>query len=458
MYTGKNLDIGKEMDKYKDEMLFHLTELLKIESVRSDALSGKPFGENIHRALDYMLKLSESFGLKTVNLDNYIGYTEYGEGEEYVCSFSHLDVVPAGEGWNYPPFGAVIENGRLYARGSGDNKPGNIAGLYTLRIMKEAGYIPKRKIRVLYGCAEETGMEDAIHYLQREPLPYFGFTADHEDFDLINAEKGRLEIVFSAKMPKGSPYIKIEGGLAPNVVCPEIKCILKKSALSYDELNALNNEICEDIIIEETKEELLLTIKGLSAHASTPWEGKNATALFAALNTRVFKERCDPMSLFINNKIGDSWDGMLLGIACADEITGALTFNMGMIKLEKEELILTADIRYPAERSGDAIAKLLENACENTEISLLSAEDSRGYSLPGHEMFERLRDAKATGFDEPMKISCSGGGTYSRKFKGRMVAWGGCGEKIHSPNESVGLDELFLHNKVFAEGLFRISQ
>ena len=178
------------MAGYQTEMLHHFQELLKIPSVRGEGIPGAPFGRKNREALDYVLRLSEQFGLTTVNLDGYLGYSEYGSGEEYVCSISHLDVVPPGEGWKHPPFGAWEENGVIYARGAGDNKPGSIAGLYALRCMKELGYEPKHKVRVIYGCAEETGMEDLEYYWKSQPLPIFGFTPDSDGYDIINAEKG----------------------------------------------------------------------------------------------------------------------------------------------------------------------------------------------------------------------------------------------------------------------------
>ena len=143
--------LQEKMAGYREEMLFHFKELLKMDTVRGEPCDGVPFGPGPRRALEYVLALSEGFGLKTVNLDNYIGYSEYGPGEDYVCSIAHLDVVPPGDGWTHPPFGAEEENGILYARGAGDDKPGVVVGLYTLRCMKELGYVPRRKLRVIYG-------------------------------------------------------------------------------------------------------------------------------------------------------------------------------------------------------------------------------------------------------------------------------------------------------------------
>lgn len=217
---GKALQ--EKMTGYQEEMLRHFKALLRINSVRGERRSGAPFGPGNREALDYVLGLSRRFGLETVNLDYFAGYSEYGRGQEYVCAVAHLDVVPPGDGWSHPPFGAQEQDGVIYARGAGDDKPGVIAGLYALRCMKELGYRPRRRIRVIYGCAEETGMEDMEHYFETQPLPAFGFTPDSDGYDIVNAEKGRMELVLEGQIPAGSPMAGAAGGGWPPIWCPTL--------------------------------------------------------------------------------------------------------------------------------------------------------------------------------------------------------------------------------------------
>jgi succinyl-diaminopimelate desuccinylase len=66
-----------------------------------------PFGEGPAKALEYALNLANSFGLRTKNLENYAGWAEWGEGDEMIGILVHLDVVPEGSGWTYPPYMAV---------------------------------------------------------------------------------------------------------------------------------------------------------------------------------------------------------------------------------------------------------------------------------------------------------------------------------------------------------------
>ena len=71
-------------------------ELVKIKSVREDPPPGPPFGEGPAKALVRALQMAEDLSFATKNLDGYIGYAEYGQGDDYVAVLAHLDVVPEG--------------------------------------------------------------------------------------------------------------------------------------------------------------------------------------------------------------------------------------------------------------------------------------------------------------------------------------------------------------------------
>ena len=175
------------------QFLKDLEELLKIDTVLVEQPEVKeaPFGYNLVKALDYMLKLGEKEGFITKNIDNVAGHIEYGEGEEIIGVLSHLDVVPTGEGWKYPPFEPVVEDGKIYARGALDDKGACIAALYALKALKENGVKLNKKVRLIYGTDEETGSRGIARYLQVEKMPDLGFSPD-ADYPIIYGEKGIL--------------------------------------------------------------------------------------------------------------------------------------------------------------------------------------------------------------------------------------------------------------------------
>ena len=80
---------------YKNEIIDDLCNLIRIDSVKSDAQSHMPYGKKVFEALMYMLNLAESLDLDNVNLFSRCGYVEYGEGDDLFVILTHLDVVPA---------------------------------------------------------------------------------------------------------------------------------------------------------------------------------------------------------------------------------------------------------------------------------------------------------------------------------------------------------------------------
>ena len=105
----------KWIDEHKNELIEKLQQCISIKSVRDDstAKAGAPFGEGAAKCLENALKTASELGFKATNLDGYCGTVDYGTGEELLGILAHLDVVPEGEDWKYPPYGGEIHDGRL---------------------------------------------------------------------------------------------------------------------------------------------------------------------------------------------------------------------------------------------------------------------------------------------------------------------------------------------------------
>lgn len=121
------MDFKNIVEKYKDDIVNSTIKLVNIESVYNEE-SEYPFGKEIDRALKETLKLCESLGFKTF-YNKYYGYAEVGEGDKLIGILGHLDVVPAGDAntWIYPPFDAKVIDGKIYGRGTQDDKGPTIA-------------------------------------------------------------------------------------------------------------------------------------------------------------------------------------------------------------------------------------------------------------------------------------------------------------------------------------------
>lgn len=190
--------ILEKVESLQESMIQDILELVRVDSVEQDAQPGAPFGPGVKLALQKALELGERMGFGTVNLNNHIGYIEYGRGDDYVCAIGHVDVVPPGDGWKQPPFSGYREDGVLYGRGVLDNKGPILACLYGLYALKELGYEPKHRIRIIFGCDEESGFEDLDYYLAKEKPPLYGFTPDCK-FPVVYAERGRASVRIEAE-------------------------------------------------------------------------------------------------------------------------------------------------------------------------------------------------------------------------------------------------------------------
>ncbi len=220
---GPNLErrILAEVDKVSDEMVEAIRAVVRQRSVREDAVPGAPFGPGVHAALDQTLDRSRSLGFSTVDLDGYMGYASWkptsgATGEPvlpgYVCAVGHLDVVPEGtSGWKVPPYSADLTAGRITGRGVLDNKGPIYSCLYALWALKRLGLSPRREVRIIFGCNEETGFNDLRYYLRHEPAPEMGFTPDCK-YPVVYAERGRLGVrltACAAETEEGEPLQRL---------------------------------------------------------------------------------------------------------------------------------------------------------------------------------------------------------------------------------------------------------
>ena len=178
-------------------MLFDgLKRMVAIPSIRGKEEPDAPFGRGPKQALEEVLKIATELGFHTKNIDDKIGYAEYGENRAdgaYYGVFGHVDVMPLGEGWNSPPLSLTLREGKLFGRGTLDNKGPILSNLYALYVLKENGVTFDRPVRIVFGTNEETGFGCVKHYLTKEIPPTFGWTPDCK-WPVVYGERGRLKV------------------------------------------------------------------------------------------------------------------------------------------------------------------------------------------------------------------------------------------------------------------------
>ena len=267
------------MHKYFVDIVNTTAEILKFDSSLKPAEENCPFGKETADCLQFFLKLAKDMGFETHNYDNYVGEVVFGEGKEFAI-LAHLDVVPAGSGWKYPPFGGVINDDvsaggvtgpKIWGRGAMDDKTPAVVCLYVLKALKDEGITPARKIKLIVGCNEEAGWKCIEHYNKVAKMPEEGFTPD-ANFPVIYAEKGILH--FTASFPiNEAPMSALNAGERVNMVCDYASAILTRKAggkLVYYENPVEGTRLSYDNTTN------ILQAYGKSAHGSTPECGANA--------------------------------------------------------------------------------------------------------------------------------------------------------------------------------------
>lgn len=463
------------LDELKEAMTEDLMTLIRCPSVRGEAREGAPFGEGPAEALEIMLDAGKREGMDAVSLEGSAGYIEYGPPEgDLFGILCHLDVVPAGSGWTHDAFDPVLKDGRVYGRGSSDDKGPAIAAFYALKALRDCGYAFNKRVRMIFGLNEETGEESIHYYCRNAEIPSFSIVPDG-NFPVIRAEKGIMtfDLVkhFGIHHNSGSEIRYIKGGSAANMVPDRAEALIDH----IEDTDAMKAHVkrfaadrgfslkCED----RGDHSLLIRAGGRSAHGSTPWKGLNAVSVLLEMlsileyDSEEIREILD----FYSFHIGFDLHGERLGINLTDGESGRLILNVGLIDMDEKEMRITVNVRIPVTFGEEDIFSGL--------ISLLTEKgidfEKKMYQAPLYykeddPVIQRLLEIyrRNTGDMENSPLII-GGGTYARQME-NAVAFGalypGDEDRMHGADEYISIDRLLQTAKIYADTIceFAVKQ
>lgn len=431
------------IDKLKDELIRSLCTNIRIKSDAQPPEEGKPNGPGAASALEHALRVANQLGFATKDVDGYAGYAEYGEGPEMVAVLGHLDVVPAGDGWIHPPFAGIIDDGKIYGRGTVDDKGPIFAALYGLKAIKDSGLPLSRRIRIIFGVIEETGCQDMQYYVNKEELPVTGFTPD-ANFPVIHAEKGVLNVTFAREFHDlEDTYVTLEslsGGNAFNMVADKAAAVIRVNG-----------------------QPIQLSTAGKSAHGSKPELGQNACfPMMDMLSRQDLPLEMQDAYAYLSYALGQETLGENLGVACEDQVSGKLVVNLGILEGDMEHIRGKLNIRYPVTADKD---KLLSGLSESFAKGGFEIE-SFSHMPPIYEPLDSpLVTAlsrvflEKTGLDLPP--ASTGGATYAREMP-NILAFGPQfpdeEDLCHQPNEHISIERLLLLTKVYAQAMYELAK
>jgi succinyl-diaminopimelate desuccinylase len=455
--------IIRYIDEHTDEMLDDLKLLVKINSEKMSAKPGMPFGKGPLMALNAALAMAGNYGMKTKNYDNYAGAVDLNDGAHALDILAHLDVVPAQEGWTVTEaFTPLLKDGRIYGRGTSDDKGPAVAALYAMRAVKELNIPLKKNVRLILGTNEENGSSCIAHYYETEKEADMTFSPDGE-FPVVNIEKGRLAGDFFAGFPlceEKPRIVSVTGGKIVNAVPPSAEAVIE-GLTEKDAVKAMEEVTAATAVTFTVKEEngkLTITSHGQNAHASTPENGKNALTALLLLLTRLPLSDCTAVKILKNlydlMPYGET-DGTHLGIRAEDRESGKLTVAFSQLTVTGRKLEGIFDCRYPLCVDGKNMVGALNETFEKAGLHFNGERLSLPHHVPGDSAFvKELLGVYEDYTGLPGRCISMGGGTYVHDLK-NGVAFGavlpGTDTRMHAPDEFAVIDQLTVSAKIFAQ-------
>lgn len=446
---------------HESELLADTQAMLRIPSLESAPKPNAPYGEENRQALDFALRLARDAGMATRELEGHIGWGEIGRGDRLVMSLGHLDVVPVGPGWKHEPFGAEIDEGYLYARGSCDDKGPTMASFYAVRaIQAVVPGIPAR-IRQVFGCNEESGFGCVHRYMQTEEAPTYGVAPD-AGWPLYHAEKGIANLIVTVPLKQGDfQLVKIEGGQRPNIVIDHCAAVVRVKEPVRKEVEAkLADSWDRNLTFEWRGDELHIDATGKACHGSMPYGGDSAAIRVLRFLHEIAPLEAGPYFEELFYSAHPSGPG--LGIHGNDEVSHDLTNNLGIVRTIDDHLELTFNVRYPTTWKGDRLQAACESHLAELESGFKLAEftDSPSLYFPlDHPLVKTICDVYREETGESRKPGVMGGGTYARAIPNTVsigTGWEGDG-KAHETDERLKVEHLFRMSRIYAHILYRLA-
>ncbi len=442
------------MKAHENEMVEDICELVRIPSVSSASENPEaPFGEACRKALDQALALGRRMGFEAFNHENYCGSLYWrGETERELGFFGHTDVVPAGEGWTYPPFEPTVRDGLIIGRGASDNKGSFMAALYALRYLKEEGRVLKHSVRFFLGCSEEKGMEDVQYYAANYKLPEFSLVPDVM-FPVCNGEKGIMEL--DAVRPVSSHVLAgFQSGIMSNAVPAHAEALLRLTGDEAQKLRKSEAFRLAGAVLEPAGELWRICAAGIPAHAAFPEGSESAEVKLAdcLLKADVLDEDGARLMDAIVRLFGDYY-GEGLDIASEDKASGKLTHVGGIASLEHGVFLQNINIRYNVTADYNQMTQRLEDRLRTFGFAIKELHNSApcytDETSPEVRLLTEICNEELGGSYAPYVM---GGGTYARRLKhavgygpgipGKAKRFGAERGGAHQADEYVEIDHL----------------
>ena len=157
--------------------------------------------------------------------------------------------------------------------------------------------------------------------------------------------------------------------------------------------------------------------------------------------------------------VGMEHDGASLGCACSDEISGALTCNMGILHVKDGKVTASLDLRCPVAADLSALTNAIRAHLPGFSVDSLEIKEP--HHVPADSKLVRsLLDSYTEVTGEPAAPHATGGGTYAKVLK-QGVAYGAAfpedEDLAHQANEYIRVSQMLKAMKIYAAALMKLA-
>ncbi|KAB8295502.1 Sapep family Mn(2+)-dependent dipeptidase [Bifidobacterium avesanii] len=474
---------------HRDEYISDLLQWVEFPSVSKvwEGKPGAPYGKGVADMFNHVRAEAARCGFESHDYEGYAIGVEYGKGlakddpkRKDIALVSHLDVVPAGEGWDSEPFQPYERDGYIVGRGADDNKRAALADFYLLKFYREQGIEFAHDLRILYGGAEETGLDDMRQFVASHGVPFQAVITDGP-FPVNNAQKGSLGVTVSITVPEA--FVGFKVGTTSNSIPGEASITLRgvDPATAGETLRRHVPGFGGKLEVEPTPDGVTVNAIGSAGHAAFP---ENAINAIAVLADALFESGLlsGDANVFAGELRRWASSAQGLGVAYEDEASGATTASIGTIVPADDRLELGIDIRYAVTQRSEDIRKALIATFAGRNGEITGFHDFPPYFVPADDpRVQVLLDNYNTVLGVRGTTICMGGGTHARVIPGALNYGPGFGQNrdelrakglianpptfipegkggCHSPDEWMSVDEVSTVFGIYAQGIVALDR
>lgn len=436
-----NTYLENYLEEKRDEIIDVLSNFIAIPSVSDDE-------QNVRAALHFAIDMGKKLGFDSKSvLNDSVGIIEIGDGDENLGILAHVDVVSPGdlEEWKTPPFEAMIKEGKIYGRGTLDDKGMVIASLYAMKAVNSLNLPFHKKVSLILGTQEEVEWKDMEKYVKNFPLPDYGFTPDGE-YPICNIEKGNADITMEFDvndiMEEGTLFVKeITAGIANNIVPGKAKAILSNGKVIF--------------------------ASGKQVHSCQPERGENA--IFALCDELSTIDLAENKLLHLLKEVKLNFSdifGKKLGLYSeseyyAGEFVHRNAFSPTIFVSENGKLKINVNIRFAY---GESYEKIKDKFKEWSEANggRITSDSSKPavFVSKDRPFLSVLAEAYEEISGLRNEYTLAYGGSYAKAMP-NVVSWApifpGEEDTCHEPNEYIGIESLMKSAKIFAKAIAKIA-